>query len=130
MDENQVAIVVRPYAEADRAFVVETTAKVRQPTGVPWGEWKPYGEEWVRSCLLSWGASPNVAEGNGVILGFVLCRRNVVEVLYVKRDYRGMGLGRLLLDAAGFGEEVLCRAPTASWRHWCRRRGIKFTVVE
>ena|SRR5688572_17901763 len=131
--------IVRPAVDADRRFIVETTAKVRQPRGVTWLEWEPYGRAWADMTFV-WqdmvgGVSDRpfawVVEVDGVILGLLLKTHDEqsIECLYVKREFRGLGYGQLLLDAAGFGDDIPCRAPTESWRRWCARRGIRYTVV-
>lgn len=130
MTEVDFKYTVRPAVEADRRFIVETTARVRQPHGVTWFDWEPYGMLWAREAF-KWEDGCHVVESDGVILGFVLVTQDPagVEMLFVKRDFRGLGFGQLLLDAAGMGDPVSCRAPTDSWRMWCSKRGIKFQVV-
>ena len=114
----------------DRPFIVETTARVRQPHGMTWREWEPYGVHWSRGTLDDADADGcKVVDAGGVILGFITIVAGHVEMLYVKRDFRGLGFGQLLLDAAGMDDNVPCRAPTDSFRMWAAHRGIRFTVV-
>lgn len=132
-DEDKLDYVVRPASHNDWRFIIETTAKVRQPRSLTWEEWEPYARCWVESILnnpKAPGACWTV-EASGVVLGFVLLSTNSlsVEMLYVKQKFRGLGFGRLLLDAAGFDDDVPCRAPTESWRLWARRRGVKYKVT-
>ena len=128
---------VRRATDSDARFIVETTARVRQPRSLTWWEWQPYGMQWAE---FHFNGDPGdnggawVVEAKGVLLGFVLCANEstirTVEMLFVKKDFRGLGLGQLLLDVAGFDAEVPCRAPTDSLRMWARKRGIKLAVVE
>ena len=129
MTEVDFKYTVRPAVEADRRFIVETTARVRQPHGVTWFDWEVYGRTWSEACWNGYGAFPHVVDSEGVILGYVIGRHGVLECLFVKKDFRGLSFGQLLLDAAGMGDPVPVRAPTDSFRIWASRRGIKFTVI-
>ena len=132
---------IRSAVDADRKFVIETTARVRQPMCMEWYHWEPYGIAWAeRVGYGEYGAGGSggawVVEADGVLLGYVLVAKawlddvNNVECIFVKEKFRGLGFGQLLLDAAGVVDVVRCRAPTASWQAWCRRRGIKWEAVD
>jgi len=127
--------VIRPMEPADRSFVVETTLKVRQPRGITWREWeglrKPDTERMVD------GGTVLVVDAGGVLLGFALAMGATLEMLYVKRDFRGDGLGLELLARldlrhrlSGTWAALTVDHPTASWRAWARRRGIQWAQAE
>jgi GNAT superfamily N-acetyltransferase len=122
---TELPVVVRPMREGDRPFVFETTVKVRWPrTAVSWHEWSEvHGamvDHWIRDGFV------RVAESDGVLLGFVVVAPKGVAMLYVKRGFRGDGIGLRLLQACGYPDGGPPRAllPTPSWARWCDRRGI------
>lgn len=121
---EEIPHVVRLAGERETKFLVETTAKVRQPNGVPWHAWKPIGEGLATKALGEGVA--HVIESGGVVLGFIVVRAGVLEMLYVKRDFRGHGFGAELLAAAGLAQPIAVRDSTTSWRVWCRLRGIRW----
>lgn len=132
LTEVDFKYTVRPAVEADRRFIVETTARVRQPHGVTWFEWERYGMTWAAMCYDDPDrrfSMAHVVESDGTVLAFVLVYKCAVEMLYCKKDFRGLGFGMLLLDSIASGDPVPVRAPTDSWRMWCSKRGIKFTVI-
>jgi len=131
--------------ETDYQFVFETTVKVRWPrrNSIPWGEWKmmhgPMVDRWMRD------GQALVAESSGVLLGFVVLAPTGVAMLYVKRGFRGEGIGMRLLgaiiladstdriatnrcvDSRGRGARlVIAMMPTPSWQRWCERSGVKW----
>lgn len=118
--------VIRPMGQADRAFVVETTLKVRQPRGLSWREWE--GLRRSETERIADDGTVLVVEADGVLLGYATAHASdhgpVLGMLYVKRDFRGDGLGMLLLAALGMNAPVLVDHPTASWRAWARRRQL------
>jgi hypothetical protein len=78
---------------------------------------------------LAAGAA-HVIDAGGTVLGFVLVVSGVVEMLYVKRDFRGEGFGvELLRAAAVIGDSVPVRDTTGSWRAWCRAKGLRWEKV-
>lgn len=128
-DADPIPHVIRSMQPADRAFVVETTLKVRQPRGITWREWE--GLRRVETESMADVGTVLVVEAGGVLLGFAVAAGGVLHMLYVKRDFRGDGLGlemlrRLLLnrDVLSTGDDVHVDHPTASWRAWARRRGV------
>lgn len=136
---TELPIEIRPMREADRRFVFETTVKVRWPrrNSIPWGEWLamhgPMVEHWIREGQV------RVADSGGTLLGFVVLAPTGVAMLYVKRGFRGEGIGLSLLNLT-LGSVYLLRPeggserlsvvqallPTPSWQRWCERRGVKW----
>lgn len=131
MDTPDITYAVELAAPDDHRYIAETTAKVRKPPEMSWSDWEPYGMTWARANLQT---PPIVVKSGGLTLGFLVFIHGApvktVEMLYVRNVVRGLGIGRLLLDAAQFDDDVPCRAPTGSWRAWTHRRGIRYTVVE
>lgn len=64
-----------------------------------------------------------------LVLGFVVVQHGQLMCLYVKRDFRGHGIGRELTDGVGvlYGRKLLCWRPTSSLRHWARHHGLELT---
>jgi GNAT superfamily N-acetyltransferase len=118
---------IRPAQPEDHRFIIETTAKVRQPRDLSWTEWKTTGEMRARADLEYGGCF--VAEADGVIVGFVLFARiwAALEMLYVKREFRGLGLGMALLNPGDV--KVLITTATPSWRQWTRLHRIRWEEV-
>lgn len=122
--EEEISHVVRPASTDDLRFIIETTAKVRQPPGVPWRAWQPVGEGMAERALRDGAA--HVVDATGTVLAFVLTVRGVVEMLYVKRSFRGLGFGLELLRTVGVDTHVPVRATTPSFRAWCRAKGLRW----
>ena len=136
-DAGTLPVTVRPRdrdpAARELDFVVETTVKVRWPkrAGLPWYEWRalhePQVQAWVR------GGPVLVADaGDGLLLGYVIVAMDgTVRMLYVKREFRGEGIGLRLL-AAAFGRmlpnPIAVCLPTASWKRWCERHALTWEV--
>lgn len=130
--ESELPVEIRPMRPTDYQFVFETTVKVRWPrrNSIPWGEWKmmhgPMVDHWMRDGQV------HVAESGGVLLGFVVAAPTGVAMLYVKRGFRGDGIGlRLLMDTLlwrpmGMLKPMTALLPTPSWQRWCERRGVKW----
>ena len=112
--------VVRRALSGDERFIVETTAKVRQPRGLAWRTWEQTARPEALRRLADGAAW--VAEADGVLLGFILLEGDRVEMLFVKKDLRGLGIGLALLEHAP--RPLRARWPTASWRMWCAKRRI------
>lgn len=126
---------IRPMEPADLNFVLETTLKVRQPRGLSWREWEGLRREETLRTIQ--GAAVLVVEADGVLLGYAIAAGGWLSMLYVKRDFRGDGLGlemvRALVlshDLGNDGDALWVEHPTASWRAWARRRDLKWTQVE
>lgn len=119
---------IRPMEPADLNFVLETTLKVRQPRGLSWREWEGLRRESTKALIA--GGAVLVADADGVLLGFALTSFQTLHMLYVKRDFRGDGLGLALLGGLRWAPPLLVEHPTASWRAWTRARGIEWTQVE
>lgn len=119
---SEIPFEIRPMLPNDYQFVFETTVKVRWPrrNSIPWLEWKmmhgPMVDHWMRDGQV------RVADSGGVLLGFVVEAPTGVAMLYVKRGFRGDGIGQRLLGSA----EVRALLPTPSWQRWCERRGIRW----
>ena len=124
---------IRPATEADHNFVWETTLMVRRPHGVPVKEWRSlHGNETTR--VLAEGKTA-IIDAEGVILGFVVVSARGLEMLFVKKDWRGLGLGLLLLEEAGAcypGSKDIAApvvAPTPSFRHWTRHHHLTWRMA-
>lgn len=138
-----------PVSASERQFVWETTTKVRwprHPHGGGWKEWQaahgddppPRWHEWAQvhgRQVEEWiDAGPVfVADsGGGLLLGFVIVGPHAgslaVRMLYVKREFRGDGLGLRLLE--GLPSPILAELPTPSWSRWCARRGLRWEEVK
>lgn len=119
---SELPVEIRPMRPTDYQFVFETTVKVRWPrrNSIPWAEWKlmhgPMVDHWMRDGQV------RVAETQGVLLGFVVVAPTGVAMLYVKRGFRGDGIGLQLLGPA----DVRALLPTPSWQRWCEWRGVKW----
>ena len=118
---------IRPATEADMRFVRETSCKVRWPHRQPFTDWEaqhgPTVDYWIADgqCL--------VADAGGTVLGFAIVTPigvtpdNVVRMVYVKRAFRGDGIGLALLTAAGCVPPFVGHLPTPQWFAWTHRIG-------
>ena len=112
-------VVVRPYQPTDLAFVADATCNVRYPRGLPWTDFREaYGclvERWLTA-----GACVVADAGDETSLGFAVAHGNLVRMVYVKREFRGHGLGAELLGALGVWTP---HDPNRAWQSWVKRRG-------
>lgn len=116
---------IRRAVADDARFIVETTAKVRQPREQGWREWERDGRRNAEDDLRD--GSTHVIEADGVLLGFVTMLAGALRMVYVKREFRGNGFGVALLTAAGALDDfprVRVIDPTSSFRAWSKRRGF------
>jgi len=67
--------------------------------------------------------------GSGLVLGYVLYEGDLVHCLYVKADFRGLGIGLGLLRAAGVTLPLKVEQVTKSWERWTEHQGIPWEVV-
>lgn len=119
-----IELEIRPPKADELDFIAETTAKVLKPRDETWTSWGIRALSAVHATVRD--GSPLVAASDGVILGFLLARDGVLEMLYVKRDFRGNGIGLRLLWASGLGDPVTVRQETASWRAWARSKALEW----
>jgi hypothetical protein len=129
---SELPVEIRPMRQTDYQFVFETTVKVRWPrrASVPWWEWKqlhgPMVDHWIRAGKV------RIATVDGVLLGFVVIAPTGVAMIYVKRGFRGDGIGlRLLIESGawqpmGMLATMKALLPTPSWSRWCERRAVRW----
>ncbi|HET7036578.1 MAG TPA: GNAT family N-acetyltransferase [Thermomicrobiaceae bacterium] len=124
-------IATRPACADDLPFVLETAAKLRWPHGVQFRDWRPAHDARVLG-IVERGGGIHVAEARGVLLGYAITdAAGALVSIYVKRDFRGAGIGIELLRAAGVdaGKPISCERPTPSLRIWARVRGLTLAVA-
>lgn len=138
-DAGALPVTVRPMdrdpAARELDFVVETTTKVRWPkrSGLPWYEWKALHEPQVQAWVAQ-GTTMVADAGDGLLLGFVTLSPGTgpVRMLYVKREFRGNGIGLKLLAGVMPGrvlpDMIGACLPTASWKRWCERHALTWEV--
>ncbi len=106
-------------------FITETWMKLWLPARVGYRRW--FKEEGPRVMELLRDSPCYVADvGGGVVLGFVVSQGDLVHALYVKSDFRGLGIGLGLLREAGVTLPIRCNRVTNSWRHWAKGHGIQW----
>lgn len=129
-------MIRRPIAD-ELPFIRETCCKVRWPRpwqgeghAVSWEAWVrehgPTVDRWLRDGDALVYVEDSVPD---LVLGFVVVQHGQLMCLYVKRDFRGHGIGRELIDGVGvlYGRKLLCWRPTSSLRHWARHHGLELT---
>lgn len=57
-----------------------------------------------------------IPENEDAILGYIVYDPSVVHWIYIKRDFRGQGLGKLLIDRAGPNPVLTFTTPTGRKR--------------
>jgi GNAT superfamily N-acetyltransferase len=111
-------VVVRPYQRSDQDFVLDATCNVRYPRGLPWTDWR-YAYGALVSYWLDNGRCVVADAGDDTALGFAV-GDTLVRMVYVKREFRGHGLGAELLGALGVWTP---HDPNRAWQSWVKRRG-------
>lgn len=123
--------MIRAATPDELPFIRETCCKVRWPRpwmgeghAMAWDAWLrehgPLVDRWLRDGDALVYVEDDVPD---LVLGFAVVLHGQLMCLYVKRDFRGHGIGRQLLDGAGvvYGDRhLLCYRPTSSLRHWAR----------
>jgi len=127
-----------PELRSETAFVFEATAKTRWPhrdytRPVRWTEWVhifgPRVAEMISDGRTLLATASH--EGTRVILGFALWDQfDVLGMLYVKKQFRGAGIGLRLLEAAGVDLPLKVLAETACWGRWVKCHGIPTVRIE
>lgn len=99
-------MTIRPARDDERIYIRETALKLIQPPGMGFRRWEEKATPW----LAKLGATV-LAEGDDLVIGFALEDAARVQVLYVRRKFRGNGLGSELMQgrvkdpvAVGFGD--------------------------
>lgn len=119
-------MTIRPAHDLERTYIRETALKLIQPHGVGYRAWETKATPWVANL-----SATVLADGTVLVIGFALEGISGVQVLYVRRKFRGVGLGRELMQgrtkdpvAVGFGpwsdwvepDTSRCSAQTGSER--------------
>ena len=98
-------MTIRPVLTHERTYIRETALKLIQPHGIGFRVWESKATPWINALTTT-----VLADGEIVVIGFVLEDARGAQVLYVRRKFRGVGLGRELMHgrkkdpvAVGFG---------------------------
>lgn len=130
--ESGLDVEVHPMREDERAFVFETTCKVRWPRRgqdqFTWAQWRDiYGKK--VNDAIDYGKVLVACSGD-VILGYVIHQRDVLEMVYVKagidNGLRGNGIGLMLLEFAGLKPPVTVSAPTVGFERWAQHHDMEW----
>lgn len=108
-------------------FVAETTIKTFMVTGQSISSQRAIMGPWVTETMQ---ACPCIVAdaGDGLVLGYVLYEGDLIHCLYVKSDFRGLGIGLGLLRAAGVTLPLRCQRVTRSWVRWTKHQGIPYRM--
>lgn len=133
-------VVIRPMDARipyEHSFVIEATVKSRWPDRT----WPHSGlsprqqlhrleveDESARSStLVAAYAMPGQEPGTSVLLGFVTRTAvNLVSMVYVKRDFRGYGIGAQLLGGEGSKGDVAVRLAVPLRANRCWQRWVAY----
>lgn len=125
-------LTVRLMGErGERTFVAEASCHARQPSSTTWGAWLAMYSPAVYQAMDS--GRVLIADLEGVAVGFAIASPDGLFMLYVKKAYRGNGIGLDLLVAMyGVTRHFVTTADqlTPSWRLWCRRVGITYAIAD
>jgi GNAT superfamily N-acetyltransferase len=127
-----------PELRSETAFVFEATARTRWPfrdfaRPIRWTEWVHIYGPRVAEQISDGRTLLAVAthEGTRVILGFALWDQfDVLSMIYVKKQFRGAGIGLKLLETAGVDLPIKFLAETATWNRWVKCHGIPTVRIE
>lgn len=134
--ESGFSVSVHPMQPDERAFVFETTCKVRWPRRgqdqFTWSQWRDiYGPK-VNRAIDS--GTVLVAASDGIILGYLVQLNGVLDMLYVKagadNGLRGNGIGLMLLEASGLSFPLTVTSPTVGFERWTTYHGISWRREE
>lgn len=127
-----------PELRSETAFIFEATARTRWPyrdytRPICWEEWVYIYGPCVAQTISDGRALLATAshEGTKVVLGFALFEAfDVLSMIYVKKEFRGAGIGLRLLEASGVDLPLLHLSDTATWRRWVKCHGIPTRRIE
>lgn len=109
--------MIRPATAAELPFIRETCCKVRQPRGSQWSSWLASHGPTVDGWLAEGKAAVYVEdEEPDIVLGFMVTTGDLVRMLYVKRDFRGHGIGLALVGS--LPKKPTPWLPNAVWHRW------------
>lgn len=98
-------MIIRPAHTGERTYVRETALKLIQPPGLGYRRWEEKASPWIAKL-----GAVVLAEGDELVIGFVIEDKPGVQLLYVRRKFRGNGFGGELMQgrtrdplAVGFG---------------------------
>lgn len=97
-------MTIRPATTDEHRYVHEAALKTLRPDGVSWLSW----QRMHRRTVERWAFT--VLADDSVVMGFVGVDGAGVRILYVRKRFRGLGLGAALFDAtkaaklSGIGE--------------------------
>lgn len=86
-------MTIRPAAPDELRYVHECALKTLKPDGVSWLSWQRHR----RPIIERWAFT--VIGDADLVAGFAGVDSAGVRILYVRKRFRGLGLGRLLSDA-------------------------------
>jgi GNAT superfamily N-acetyltransferase len=98
-------VTIRPARADERTYIRETALKLIQPSGSGFRAWEKQATPWISGLH-----AVVLADGDVLVVGFALEGPAGVQLLYVRRKFRGVGFGRELMQgrrrdpvAVGFG---------------------------
>lgn len=122
---------IRPSIPGDAKFIAETTARVFRPSNEAHVTWlrEHTPRELEALGRATFGNTAVTAEADGVIIGFAFAEGRRLRCVYVKRDFRGNGIGLRMLWAIGLDAPFQVADDTGSWRRWTKHHGFAWDVA-
>jgi len=125
-------IDVVPMGPEHLDFVVGAMCNIARPRGTPFDKWRTfYRDTALAACkasdvvvALSLDAAPDV------YLGFASARQGVLEMVYVKLQFRGNGIGIELLKGLGLASPVTVMEPNAGFKKWADLHRVEWVKKE
>lgn len=99
---------IRAARPSDRPFIAKSLRGCLRETSVGRHADEPHMTAEVNALLDAWAAEGALSlvacdvEDEGVLLGFGVAQAPTLHALYVRRDFRHLGLGRSLLAELGY----------------------------
>lgn len=87
-------MTIRPASPDEHRYVHESTLKTLRPDGVSWLSWQRHRRHVVERWWFT------VVADNDVIMGFIGGDADGVRILYVRKRFRGFGIGKALWGAS------------------------------
>jgi GNAT superfamily N-acetyltransferase len=130
-------VEVRPPHESEANFLIHTTVCVFWPrkdrlSGMTFSRWESLYRPQVMEVVRDGRALVATAshESQRVILGYIMVDEfDCIACLYVKPSFRSIGIGIMLIEAAGLDLPIKTAVSTGCWKRWTKYHDIPVAWV-
>lgn len=126
-----IEVTVAPMQPEEAGFPVDVWCSRTRPRRTPFADWRTYFAPRARALVAESRVLVASTDHGGqhIALGFLaLTTADVVRMIYVKLQFRGMGIGMALLEASGVGVPVKVEEAEPGWKRWAGYHRLPWVV--